>query len=96
MKKAIFLGVAKIHSQKKNQDYRKVDLYTPPFKDAKGFERGGVMTCFTALDSKLGEGIELGAIVKPEFEFDPYSNQSNLTAIEVVQESPYDRFDFDD
>ena len=96
MKKAIFLGVAKIHSQKKNQDYRKVDLYTPPFKDAKGFERGGVMTCFTPTDSKLGEGIAMGAIVTPEFEFDPYSNQSNLTAITVVSDSPYDEEDFDD
>lgn len=96
MKKAIFLGVAKIHSSKKNQDYRKVDLYTPPFKDAKGFERGGVMTCFTAVDSTLGEGIELGAIVRPSFEFDPYSNQSNLTSIEVVEGSPYSSVDFED
>ena len=96
MKKAIFLGVAKIHSKKQDKDFRKVDLYTPPFKDAKGFDRGGVMTCFTPLDSKLGEGIQMGAIVKPEFEFDPYSNQSNLTALEVVQESPYDVDDFDD
>ena len=96
MKKAVFLGVSVIHSSKKNQDYRKVDLYTPPFKDGKGFERGGVMTCFTPLDSKLGEDIELGAIVKPDFEFDPYSNQSNLVDIRVVQDSPYSADDFKD
>lgn len=96
MKKAVFLGVATIHSNKKNRDYRKVDFYTPPFKTQNGFDRGGVMTCFTSTDSKLGEGIELGAIVIPEFTFDPYSNMSELVGIKVVSASPYTAKDFAD
>lgn len=96
MRKAIFLGVAKFHSNKKNKDFRKVDFFTPPFKDAQGFERGGVMSCFTPVDSTLGDGIKLGTIVRPDFEFDPYSNMSNLKAIEVVDESPYSDVDFND
>ena len=95
MRKAIFLGVTKFHSNKKNKDFRKVDFFTPPFKDTSGFERGGVMSCFTAVDSTIGDGIECGALVRPEFEFDPYSNMSNLTAVEVVSSSPYSKSDFE-
>ena len=89
-KKAIFLGVRVIHSNKKNQDYRTVELYTPPFKDERGFEYGGVQTFFTPLDSKLGIGIETGAIVQPEFQVNVYSRQTDLTALSIVEETPYD------
>ena len=95
MRNAIFLGVTKIHSNKKNKDYRKVEFYTPPFKDSQGFERGGLSSNFTPLDSKVGEGIELGAIVQPEFTFDPYSNFSELTGLKVVAQSPYAASDFE-
>lgn len=95
MRKAIFLGVSKFHSNKKNKDYRKVDFYTPPFTDSNGFERGGVMTCFTAPESTLGNGIPMGAIVRPDFEFDPYTNMSSLTGLTVVADSPYEKSDLE-
>lgn len=97
MKKAIFLGVQKIHSNKKNQDYRKVEFYTPPFKDAKGFQRGGVSSEFTALDSNVGDGIPMGAIVRPGYVYDPYAQRNELTTLEVVSATPYNlSVDFND
>ncbi len=94
MKKAIFLGVSKLHSNKKNADYRKVDFFTPQFKDERGFTCG-VQSVFTALDSTLGNDIEVGAIVIPEFEYNPYLQRADLIGIEKVQNSPYDKKDFE-
>ena len=94
-KKAIFLGVRMIHSNKKNQDYRTVELYTPPFKDERGFEYGGVQTYFTPLDSHLGNGIDMGAIVEPDFQVNVYSNRSELKGLTIVSGSPYSAEDFD-
>lgn len=93
-KKAVFLCVQKIHSNKKNQDYRKIDLFVPFYKDGNGFERGGVTTFFTPTDSKLGEGIAMGTIVVPDFDFDPYSNRADLKSLEVVEQSPFVPEDF--
>lgn len=96
MRKAIFLGVAKIHSNKKEKDYRKVEFYTPPFTDAKGFLRGGVSSEFTALDSTLGTDIPVGAIVRPVYSYDPYSKRDELTDLEIVAPTPYKPEDFKD
>lgn len=96
MKKAIFLGVRTIHSNKKDQDYRVVDFYTPPFKDASGYMRGGVETIFTPVDSTLGVGINMGAIVVPEFEYNHYSQREELLGMKVVCDSPYSDADFKD
>ncbi len=96
MKKAIFLGVSKFHSNKKNADYRKVDLYTPPFKDSNGFMRGGVESIFTDLNSTVGEGIVVGAIVIPEYVYDHYSGRDNLVGLTPVKASPYSSADFAD
>ena len=90
MRKAIFLGVTKIHSNKKNQDYRKVEFYTPPFKDSNGFTRGGLSSEFTALDSIVGSGIPLGSIVVPTYTYDPYSKRDELIDLKVISPSPYD------
>lgn len=95
VKKAIFLGVRMIHSNKKNQDYRTVELYTPPFKDDRGYEYGGVQTFFTPLDSHLGDGIDTGTIVLPGFQVNVYSNRSELKDLTIVTESPYSAVDFD-
>ncbi len=95
MKKAIFLGVQKIHSNKKNQDYRKLDLYTLPFKGANGYTYGGVQSVFTPLDSTLGNGIAVGSIVVPTFVYDHYTQREDLTALEVAKPSPYQLSDFD-
>lgn len=89
VKKAIFLGVRKLHSNKKNQDYRTVEIYTPLFKDERGFECGGVQTFFTPLDSKLGDGLPVGTIVKPEFLYNPYNGRSDLSALNIVAKTPY-------
>lgn len=89
MVKAVFLGVQKIHSNKKNQDYRKVDLYVPPFKDARGFERGGIMTYFTELDSTIGSDCRCGAIVIPEIAYDALSGRADLTGLKIVKATPY-------
>lgn len=94
MRKAIFLGVAKIHSNKQNKDYRKVEFYTPPFQDANGFTRGGVESIFTELDSTVGNGIKMGAIVVPEFNFNHYSGREELVSVKVVKNSPYSDIDF--
>lgn len=96
MKKAIFLGVAKIHSKKQNKDYRKVEFYTPPFQDSQGFMRGGVSSEFTALDSTVGTDIPVGTIVRPVYSYDPYSKRDELTGLEVVAPSPYVLEDFKD
>lgn len=95
MRKAIFLGVTKIHSNKKNQDYRKVEFFTPPFKDERGYMRGGVESVFTDLDSTLGNGIEYGSIVEPEFHYDHYVGRDQLVDIKVIAPSPYSASDFD-
>lgn len=95
VKKAIFLGVTKIHSNKKNQDYRTVEIYTPPFSDANGYMRGGTGSYFTPLDSTIGDGIKTGAIVLPEFVMDPYSNHLDLVGLKVVKNSPYGEKDFE-
>lgn len=95
MKKAIFLGVQKIHSNKKNQDYRKVDLYTPPFKGQNGYTYGGVQSIFTPLDSTLGTGIAVGSIVVPQFTYDHYMQREELVSLEKVKDSPYSMSDFE-
>lgn len=87
--KALFLGVRKLHSNKKNQDYRTVEFYVPPFKDAKGFERGGVMTYFTELDSTVGNDLRCGTIVIPEVTYDALSRREELTGFKVVKSTPY-------
>lgn len=87
--KAVFLGVQKIHSNKKNQDYRMVAFYVPPFKDAKGFDRGGVMEYFTELDSTVGSDLRCGAIVIPEITYDALSRREELTGFKVVKPTPY-------
>ncbi len=92
--KSIFLGVSMIHSNKKNQDYRTVVLYTPPFKDERGFEYGGVQKYFTPLDSRLGIGIGMGSIVIPDFHVNVYSNRSELKDLVIVSETPYSDKDF--
>ncbi len=93
-KKAIFLGATKIHSNKKNKDYRKVDYFVPPYiKD--GFTRGGVITVFTPVDSKIGDGIKIGAVVVPVYDYDGVSQRAELTDIKVVKPSPYADKDFE-
>lgn len=95
-RKAIFLGIQKIHSNKKNTDYRMVLLFTPFFKDANGFIRGGIEEVFTELDSTLGEGIVTGSIVVPEFVYDHFSKRDSLVKLDVICGSPYDmQKDFD-
>ena len=74
---------------------RKVEFFTPPFLDKNGFARGGVSSYFTELDSTLGSNIPVGAVVVPEFEYDPYSKREELTALNVVKESPYTKADFE-
>ncbi len=95
MKKAIFLGAVKIHSSKTGKDFRKVDLFTPTFKDENGFTRGGVATYFLGADSTIGDGIEVGAVVLPQIEYDPYSNRATLTAVKQVSASPYKKSDLE-
>jgi hypothetical protein len=94
MQKAIFLGISKFHSNNKNQDYRQVNLYTPPFKDKNGFTRGGVEQIFTDVNSTIGSGLKCGAIVEPQFEYDHYSRRDELIGLELVQDSPYNETDF--
>ncbi len=94
-KKAIFLGVTNIHSNKKNADYRKVDFYVPPYKSSQGFMRGGVMSTFTALDSNLGNDIKVGSIVVPKYDYDPCSDRAELVGITQVMETPYNTSDFE-
>lgn len=95
MKKAIFLGAVKIHSSKTGKDFRKVDLFTPPFKDGNGFTRGGVQTYFLGADSTIGDGINVGALVFPEIEYDPYSDRATLVGVKQVAPSPYKEGVFD-
>ena len=95
VKKAIFLCVRNFHSKKSNQDYRVVDLFTPYFKSADGFDRGGVQTCFIPTNSDLGNGVPTGALVRPEFVADPYSNRMELVGLELLSDSPYDPADFE-
>ena len=95
MKKAIFLGVTKLHSNKKNQDYRKVDFFVPPFKDAAGFQRGGVMSYFTELDSTVGSDLRVGTIVEPQIEYDAMARREALTGFKVVKATPYSLADFE-
>ena len=92
--KALFLGVRKLHSNKKNQDYRTVEFYVPPFKDAKGFERGGVMTYFTELDSRIGEDLHVGTIVLPKINYDPIARREELTGFDVIRATPFKPADF--
>lgn len=92
--KAVFLGVQKLHSNKKNQDYRKVEFYVPPFKDARGFERGGLMTYFTELDSTVGSDLRVGAIVIPEVNYDVLTRREELVGLKVVKNTPYSPDDF--
>lgn len=94
-KKAIFLGVTKIHSNKKNADYRKVDFYVPPYKTVQGYDRGGVVSTFTATDSTLGNDIKVGAIVVPVYDYDPCSERAELVNIKQVKGSPYSAADFE-
>ena len=94
-KKAIFLGVTNIHSNKKNADYRKVDFLIPPYKNAQGFTRGGVVSTFTALDSRMGNDIKIGSIVVPQYDYDPSSDRAELIGIKVTKESPYTAADFE-
>lgn len=91
-KKAIFLGATKLHSNKTNKDYRKVDFYVPPY-EKDGFIRGGVVTVFTPVDSKLGEDIKVGSLVAPIYEFD--GRRAELTDIKVVKATPYTAKDFE-
>lgn len=92
--KAVFLGVKKIHSNKKNQDFRTVEIYVPPFKDARGFERGGLMTYFTELDSTVGSDLRCGAIVSPEIDYDALSHREELVGFKVLKPAPYTPADF--
>ena len=94
-KKAIFLGVRLLHSNKKNQDYRAVTLYTPPFKASNGFTYGGVQEYFTALDATVGDCIRIGAIVRPVLATNPYSRRVDLEGLTVCGESPYTAADFE-
>lgn len=94
-KKAIFLGVTKLHSNKKNQDYRKVDFYVPPYKSVEGYDRGGVVSTFTALDSTLGTGIKVGSIVVPQYDYDACAQRAELVGITVIQDTPYTAADFE-
>ena len=92
--KAIFLGVNKIHSNKKNQDYRTVEFFVPFFKDAKGFTRGGVMRYFTELDSTVGSDLKVGTIVTPKITYDAISRREELEGFDVVKNTPYSPNDF--
>ena len=89
------MGVSMIHSNKKNADYRKVDFYVPPYKSVQGFDRGGVVSEFTALDSKLGSNISVGSIVIPKYDYDPSAGRADLIDIQVVKPTPYTASDFD-
>lgn len=95
VRKAIFLGVRVFHSNKKNQDYRSVAFYTPPFKGSNGFTYGGVQEYFTPLDSTVGNGIDLGTIVRPVLVTNPYSRNVDLSDVEIVSETPYSPQDFE-
>lgn len=92
--KAVFLGVKKIHSNKKNQDYRTVEIYVPPFKDARGFERGGLMTYFTELDSTVGSDLRCGALVVPDITYDALSHREELVGFKVLKPTPFSPADF--
>lgn len=94
-KKAIFLGVQKIHSTKKDKDYRKLDYYVPPFVTEQGFTRGGVITQFTPTDSKIGDDIKVGTIVIPEYEYDGCAGRAELIELKVVKTTPYTAKDFE-
>lgn len=95
VRKAIFLGVKMIHSNKKSQDYRTVAVYTPPFKASNGFTYGGVQEYFTPLDSDVGNGIKVGTIVRPVLATNPYSGRVDLEDVIVCSESPYTAADFE-
>ena len=94
-KKAIFLGVQKIHSNKTNKDYRKIDMYVPPYVTEQNFVRGGVVTVFTPLDSKVGQDIKVGTIVIPQYSYDGCSRYAELVGFKTVKETPYTALDFD-
>lgn len=93
-KKAIFLGVMKIHSNKSGKDFRKVDFFVPPYQTDEGYTRGGVMTTFTAVDSKLGDDLKVGSIVIPEYEYDPCAQRADLVEIKLIKATPYKAEDF--
>lgn len=95
VRKAIFLGTRVIHSNKKNQDFRVVALYTPPFKASNGLTYGGVQEYFVSPDSSIGAGISVGAIVRPAFVTNPYSRNVDLSDVTKVSESPYSPQDFE-
>lgn len=92
--KAIFLGVTKIHSTKNNRDYRKADFFVPPYQTKEGYTRGGVMTTFIDVESKLGDDIKIGSIVIPEYEYDPCAQRAELVDIKLVKPTPYKLEDF--
>ncbi len=94
-KKAIFLGVQKLHSNAKNKDYRKLDYYVLPFVTEQGFMRGGVITQFTPTDSKLGDDVKVGSIVIPEYEYDGCAGRAELVGLKVVKQTPYTAKDFE-
>ncbi len=93
-KKAIFLGATKLHSNKTNKDYRKVDFYVPPY-EKDGFIRGGVVTVFTPVDSTLGNDIKVGSVVIPTYDYDGVSQHAELADIKVVKTTPYTARDFE-
>ena len=92
-KKAIFLGVTTFNSTAKGQDYRQVHFGYLPKKDEKGYLRGGPVSVFTPVDSKLGEDIKVGSLGAPIYEFD--GRRAELTDIKVVKATPYTAKDFE-
>ncbi len=93
-KKAIFLGVTKIHSNKSNRDFRKVDFFVPPYQTKEGYTRGGVMTTFTGVESTLGNDLKVGSIVIPEYDYDACAQRADLVDIKLVKGTPYKAEDF--
>lgn len=89
------MGVQKLHSNKKNKDYRKVEYFVPPYATEQGYLRGGVITQFTPVDSKLGSDIKIGSIVVPEYEYDACAGRAELVGLKVVKKTPYTAEDFE-
>ena len=94
-KKAIFLGVQKLHSTKKDKDFRKLDYYVIPYTTEQGYQRGGVITVFTPTDSKIGSDIKVGSIVVPQYEYDGCAGRAELVGLKVVKGTPYTAQDFE-
>lgn len=92
-KKAIFLGVTTFHSNDKDKDYRQLHFGYPIKKDDGGYLRGGPVSVFTPVESKLGDDIKVGSVVAPIYDFD--GRRAELVDIKVIKSTPYTAKDFE-